>query len=185
MPRRTMAKLFEHFILTIFNVQIGWKTFGNKKLGRPTNAWMWHRMDLFDRYCFSSILGQTNQNFKWIVLFDEDTKPCFRKIIAKYKKIMPNFCPHFVKGKFRHGHKFNKFIDIIKSELPKERKFLMTTRLDCDDACHKDFIDIIQKNFRSKEEFIAPTHGYLFLEEELRFKAYISKRWQYPRFYTI
>jgi hypothetical protein len=173
---------FEHYILTIFNVQIGWRILGLKKIPskKPDDNWMWHRINLFEKYCFPSILKQTNQNFRWIVLFDKDTKPCFKEKIEGYKEKMPNFCPYFIEGKFKHGYKFNKFVDAIE-EFSRKPEFLITTRLDCDDACHRDFIEIIQNNFQEKNEVLAPTDGHLFLEDGDNYKSYISKRWRYPR----
>jgi hypothetical protein len=181
-----MSKSFEHYILTIFNVQIHWRILG---LGRapihlPSSQWMGHRFGLFDKYCFPSILNQVNQNFKWVVLFDKSTKSEFRSRIKDYQNAMPNFIPIFTEGKFKHGHKYNHFKQVLQ-ELTHDPEYLITTRLDCDDALHENFIDIVQKEFNGKNCVLTPDRGYLFLEDkengQYKYKCYESKRWIYPR----
>ena len=63
--------MFRHFIITRFNVRVGKPQ--NDKNGNHTNTdvWLKNRIDLFEKYCLPSIVGQTSKNFIWLVLFDK------------------------------------------------------------------------------------------------------------------
>lgn len=56
-----MLPNYTHLIVTRFNLQL-WD--GAKPLDV---AWLAHRFELFEQYCYPSVVGQTEQNFKWFV----------------------------------------------------------------------------------------------------------------------
>lgn len=141
--------MFEHIILTRFNLQ--WIA------DEPPNiGWLRHRFQLFDRFCYPSVYGQTNQNFKWLVFFDEHTPSEFRERIEVYAK-WENFIPVYLA-------RFD--LRLVRERLTAflgDSSHLITTRLDNDDAICKDFIDTVQINFQHQDfEFINFTCGYVW-----------------------
>lgn len=96
---------------------------------------------MFEKFCLPSILGQTNKEFEWIVLFDTETPESYKQKIEGYRSICPQFVPLFVKpeqGKY--------FCQIFKNEVSKRMtsEFILTTYLDNDDALSKDFVEDLQ-----------------------------------------
>jgi hypothetical protein len=73
---------FNHFILTRFNVKV---SFAEPGAGLEP-AWLLHRFELFDHFCYPSVRGQSNLNFKWLVLFDSNTPDSFKEKIAAYAR---------------------------------------------------------------------------------------------------
>ena len=127
---------FEHFLLTKFNK--GLYTQSNKTKGdrKARDEWMVHRIRLFEKYCLPSIKNQVNQDFKWMVLFDGKTPKEFQRKIQEYAQYR-NFLPVFDGWFDQH----------IKKLLKPETQYLITTRIDNDDAFHKNAIKKIQLHF--------------------------------------
>ncbi len=81
---------FKHFIITRFNIPL-WRT----QEKDPVNnlSYLNYRMDLFEAFCFPSLVQQTNQNFLWLCLFDIHTpaevQARIQKLQMKYKKFIP------------------------------------------------------------------------------------------------
>ena len=87
--------LFEHFIVTRFNLPLFKAKVEGKVVGNLDETWLAGRFDLFERYCLPSVKGQTCQDFRWIVLFDAATPEHFKKRIqtlkAEYDRLIPCF----------------------------------------------------------------------------------------------
>lgn len=165
MNKKTEKKeKIEYFILTHFNVHLGW----SKCLPRPNsirpvltevpgNDWFLHRLDLFNKYCYPSIVGQTNQNFKWMIIFDE--KHTNKKLLRKYDRIIPIFINDENYNKFRM---YQCFSNEIKKRLDPKTKWLITTRLDCDDALCRDYVQVIMNNFTPEDRLLNPVNGVIY-----------------------
>ena len=71
--------MFQHFVITRFNLRDPAleKANGNKPL--LDDKWMEDRLELFENYCLSSIKSQSELNFTWLVFFDISTPEVFRK----------------------------------------------------------------------------------------------------------
>lgn len=127
---------FKHVIITRFNVNIHQSDYPF----RLTGTWLMERLDFFRQFCFPSVSEQRNQNFTWLVLFDEKTPERFRRLIQAFGNY-PNFAPMFC-GDF-------------SSIMPQVRQYLvqacqgfeycLTTRLDNDDAISRDFVGILHE----------------------------------------
>ena len=137
-----------HLVLTRFNVR--WI------VGPHDTEWLAHRFDLFDRYCLPSMQGQTNQGFRWLVFFDEDTPEPFRSRIDAYTD-WPAFTPVFI------GPPSSQvYDDAITAHLDGAGR-LVTTRLDNDDALARDVVDRIQCAVRpGPREFLNLPVGYVW-----------------------
>ena len=67
------------FVITRFNLRL----WSKDKHNRPTlsKEWLEQRFDLFEKYCYTSVMHQSSQNFLWVCLFDEDaTLPYLNKV---------------------------------------------------------------------------------------------------------
>ncbi len=146
-----MKHNFNHFIITRFNLkssQSNWKTDKNNSV-TLSDEWLEHRINLFKTYCLPSIISQTNKNFIWLIYFDSDTPEKYKKIIelllGTYKSfILPKYVSSY--DKF-----LTSYTQDILNLLHPEKEFVITTRIDNDDVLHKNYIDIVQKQFANQE----------------------------------
>ena len=90
--------MFQHFILTRFNLRKkGWdETKSQSKV--LTDSWMENRLKLFEQYCYSSIKSQTVKNFEWLVFFDTNTPEIYREKINELASKFSNFIPIYTDG---------------------------------------------------------------------------------------
>lgn len=147
---------FEHFIMTHFNVKFKWSKKGRQPSSQkpPDKEWMKHRVELFDKFCYPSIINQTNKNFKWLIFFDEDATD--KKLFNKYDKCIKIFLKDYNIWSYKIASKE------IKKLLHKNTEWILTTRFDCDDAFNKNHVDIIQKRFSEREMLLNPTLGITY-----------------------
>jgi hypothetical protein len=146
-------RVFDHFILTRFNLRIAYAD------GHPglQASWLEHRFDWFDRFCFPSVCSQSNQDFKWVVYFDSETPGEFASRIEDYRRF-PAFRPVFI-----DGYSESAIRDSISELRTPGCDYLITTRLDNDDAIHKDFVRGIQEGFQHQAfEIVSFPRGYVW-----------------------
>lgn len=126
---------FHHFIITRFNVNIYEIDFPK----RLEDTWLSQRFELFQKYCFPTVQAQSNQNFTWLVLFDEQTPDRYKTFIniyAKYKNFVPVYCGTF-----------DTIMDTARArmkEIAPDVEWFVSTRLDNDDALSTGFIQCVQ-----------------------------------------
>jgi hypothetical protein len=139
---------FKHYLITRFNVPF--KDYLNDKNGGivRSNEWLQHRFDLFERFCFPSVKAQTNQNFTWLVFFDEATPPNFKEQIHEIGKNCSNFNPIYVDSAEAFKLKLNQYIQNHSGQT----ETLITSRIDNDDAIHQDYIKTIQQIKRKQTD---------------------------------
>lgn len=136
------SKDYAHFVLTVFNVK-----YDPPSEERLQEAWLKHRFKLFSQFTYPSLRAQTCQNFKWIVLFDENTPKAFAKRIESYAE-WKNFIPVY-------QDKYAIPTEAILNNLSGNPKYLITSRIDNDDAFSKDYVRMTQDIFANQ--------GFLFL----------------------
>lgn len=171
----------KHFIATRFNLKnADWKEnkSGNLVL---TDEWLEHRFNLFENYCFPSVVNQSNQNFTWCIFFDIDTPQNFKEKIFTLVKDTSNVIPLFIDGMRDLNVSFKNY---IRENIDNTDLYIITTRIDNDDIIHKDFVDTIQSLYRPADlAVIDLTNGYQVsidvIEPEIRlythpFNAFIS-----------
>lgn len=158
--------MFQHFVITRFNLRK--KEWLETKNNSPvlTNNWMDNRLKLFEDYCFSSLLKQSQQNFIWLVFFDVSTTTIYRYKIEQLKQQFSNFVPIYIDG-------MDAFYPAIKTQIAQmlTSPFVITSRLDNDDSLHQDYIKEVQKHF-FQQQFTAIdfVDGYtLQIEPMVRF----------------
>jgi Putative rhamnosyl transferase len=156
-----MAK-FEHLILTKFNT----KSFENSQKGCDPE-WLAVRFKLFDEFCYPSVFAQVNQNFKWLVYFDEGTPAVFKEKIEKYTE-WKNFIPIFVDSVLPYGEFPEKIRRITSQYIANDCDYLITTWLDNDDIIHVDYINMVQDHFNAQDsETINFLLGYQLCDGKL------------------
>lgn len=125
---------FTHILLTRFNVQL----FAGRP--RPTDDWLRNRLVLFRRYCVASVVSQSTRQFRWLVFLDEDSPPWFREEMHRLSDEV-GIETVYVEGIFASE---------IVARAVQERAdtpYVITTRLDNDDAVAVDFLETIQRQF--------------------------------------
>lgn len=195
-------KNFQHFILTRFNIPFIRESnidflFDDKYLSE--------RFSIFLKYCYPSIVNQSNQNFLWLVFFDDRTPQKYKKIneglaikYPRYKPIYINFSD-LLFDKNINNYYFNilnKSIynlsyseTITKVLLPNyitkyigkylsvDTEYIITTRIDNDDAFHKDMIKNVQNVYidKQQEKIISFDIGLQYVNA-----TYILQTYLYP-----
>lgn len=124
--------MLHHVILTRFNLA----TPGREESIRNRPGWLSRRFELFEKHCLPSIQAQTNQDFTWIIYFDEDTPPEFKARIDQLTEQFP-FVP-FYTGLFPSDGWHNSVKEVLQAR-GIAPEWLLTTRLDNDDALANDY----------------------------------------------
>ena len=157
--------MFDHIILTKFNLRSPnpdprWTKIGTDEKGLPDDAWMDHRFDLFERFCYPSVMGQTCQEFTWIVLMDPDTGLQYRTRMARL---------------MRYGNLVAAYLKHERTiAAGAQNEHLMMTRLDNDDALHEDFVKRLHAEFRGQEyQFLHFSNGLCW--DDVRRLLYVRK----------
>jgi hypothetical protein len=160
-----MTKI-QHFLLTRFNVKVN---YDSARTGLdPT--WLSHRFDLFERFCYPSVYAQTNSDFRWLVYFDSETPQVFKQKIDRCAE-WENFIPIYLETEFSDQINQEKISTLIH----KKTEYLITTRIDNDDAVSKNFIQSIRDNFEEREfEFISFVNGYVLDSGKLYSFKYVN-----------
>jgi hypothetical protein len=152
-------KPFRHFLITHFNISRGDAKLNADNVpidrdGQPvrTAEWLEHRFMLFERYCLPSILGQTNQDFIWFIRYDPDAAGDCGGRLARY-------------AAYRNLRPIAKiwYATAIQREISPDTECVVTTRIDTDDAFHREVMADIQRNVRpGMTEFINFQNGYVY-----------------------
>lgn len=131
---------------------------------RTDDEWLEHRCQLFERFTLPSVQSQTTRNFVWLVFVDSETPERFKERIYQYRW-QGKFQQVPVKGDFTHEVR----VDAVKSYLANGHHYLLTTRLDNDDAVCRRFVERVQEKFTAngQTEFLNFTHGYILQERSL------------------
>lgn len=150
--------IMQHFILTRFNLCL-WRK-DKRGVQTQTEGWLKKRCELFERYTLPSVCGQTCQDFKWIILFDEESPAWLRERVERWRKECQALIPVGVKRmddeKMQEAAKrlgatrsVNGYVHLIFSNAiakhVKENQRIITTYLDNDDALHRDFVAKLQQ----------------------------------------
>lgn len=124
-----------HFLVTRFNVR---ETSTDRRA--LDIEWLSARFELFERFCFPTVRAQTDQNFRWLVLFDAETPAPIRTRIegcARWPNLTPVFIPPGVEGAARKA---------VEGHLRGIPDVLLTTRLDNDDGICRTFVQEIHQH---------------------------------------
>jgi hypothetical protein len=158
---------FTHFIITQFNLR-NFQLSDNASYEKWI-SWTRNRTDLFMKFCLPSVINQTCKDFKWLLFFDSETPAEFdefSKSLETYDFI--NVCHSDGIDDFNTGY-FRE----IKKRLPENAGWIITTRIDNDDALHRDAVKIIHQNFTEKHKYlISLASGYILNTADNRMSHY-------------
>ncbi|MEL6124767.1 MAG: glycosyltransferase [Pseudomonadota bacterium] len=151
---------FVHVIQTRFNLA----TPGRESDLRNRPGWLEERFALFERYCLPSVAGQTHRDFHWIIYFDKDTPQDFKARIEDLRHRGP-FIPYYT-GLFPASG----WPRSIRETISEPADWLLTTRLDNDDALALDYVGRLHSAIRQGElarQAYNFTTGYVMSETAL------------------
>lgn len=147
-----------HFILTRFNIRLWQKDkYGVQTL---TEEWLKSRCDLFETYTLPSVAAQTCHDFKWLILFDDESPSWLRDRVGEWCARLPQLVPIWVKreGGYKMQDTFQRmgkslgvveysqllFCNAIAQHVKMDTR-VITSYLDNDDALNKDFVAVLQQ----------------------------------------
>lgn len=162
--------MLHHFILTRFNIRL----FRHDKHGRSIEpkSWFEERLNLFEAYTLPSVIGQTCQNFTWILLVDSETPAAYRERMMDYRRR----CPQITFIAVKDGRKFPLVFQEVVNKLLKEKgaedgDLCLTTYFDNDDCLNRDYVrdihDRLQEGNRFQQEdgFLVYDYGIQYFTE--------------------
>ncbi len=127
------SSLYRHVILTPFSIPVP-----RYAHIRAQPGWLEHRFELFEQYTLASMATQDTDNFVWIVYFDEATPEPFRERIEACRKLY-DFIPFYT-----HCFDAPGWRESVIKVLKDPAEWLLTTRLDSDDAFASDHMRNLQ-----------------------------------------
>lgn len=139
-----MNNRFTHLVLTRFNTAVGYAP-SSKRLD---SGWLRTRLDLFERYCLPSMAAQRNAIFQWIVFCDAKSPDWFREKMVSFEPLVKTM---YVDGWLTDERIAGSLAAADMVSTP----YLITTRLDNDDALASGHLAIVQSEFRHQDrEFL-------------------------------
>lgn len=170
---------YKHYVITRFNLfdRAGYDVSSYEYIN--SDKYLDLRFQLFDTYCFPSVSKQTNTNFTWLILFNDKLPERWRIKMQKYIDIFPNLEIRYLSEIFENKWK-NLLSNLIKKELEICKinpEFIITTRIDNDDAFNLSYIDEIQNYYlkNQQESIINFSNGLQFVPEYRVLKNHRNK----------
>lgn len=147
-------KPFIHIITTRFNVPTkGWEKTKNGAI-TLSKEWMEHRFKIFEELVFPTYENQTNKNFVWLVLFDENTDKHYLKRIENLQKRFSLFQPLFVK---EFSEVLPKIKNFIENNYTNNFHYIISSDIDNDDLLSIHYVETVQKNFNPIDDYVIDT----------------------------
>jgi hypothetical protein len=139
---------FDHLIVTRYNVPISW---GRRGQLHVDEDWLGERQRLFDRYCLPSVVSaeRLTPSVTWVLLCAVDSPASLRAYMAHVVQLHPWVVPLYVEENFRMG---DIVVESFKRRTKEPCRFLLTTRLDSDDAIARNFVKDLQQAARRSLE---------------------------------
>ena len=136
-----------HFIITRFNLRGNEDTPSSAKM--IDEAYLAQRLELFERFCLPTVRSQTEQDFKWLVLFADETPEPVKARVAAYAAAWPNLVPLYLpRGTGSVGPL------VVRPYLDAGPQTLITTRLDNDDGLARDYVAKVQRQALTGERLV-------------------------------
>lgn len=148
---------FTHLILTRFNTAVG---FAPSAKGLD-EAWLKERLQLFERYCLPSVAAQRGATFHWLVFCDAASPEWFKEKMSSYGALVSTF--------YINGPATDEVIakSVARTGLASQ-PYLITTRLDNDDAIGSDHLRLVQREFKQQDrEFLVFPFGLQLYRDRL------------------
>jgi hypothetical protein len=117
------------------------------------------------------VINQNNKNFTWLICLDTETDPHIIEILNSIKRNHRNIKLLLING-------YRNFLPVLKKHIAEslsDTPYIITSRLDNDDAIRYDYIDRIQNNFNKQEKCLIDFPNGLCLEIEPNFRLSYRK----------
>ena len=157
-----------HYLITRFN--LGYE----KHVSSDFIRWHKERLKLFEAFCLRSVNGQNNKAFEWLIFIDSNSPRFFKDNLLGLTKasevsiqIVESDCG-FDFGDYLKS--FFKGIDRLGLD------FVITTRLDSDDAVAYNFIDLIQSRFLPEHNSALNFENGIFYNIKMKVYARVRHR---------
>lgn len=142
-----------HALLTRFNVRRG----ATPDPRVISSGWLNDRLAIFTSVTVPSVVGQVHPPDAWLVFLDEqtptDTRAALQKLVAQLPLLQLVYC-----GVFNTTVAAGALARVV----PPGRDWLLTTRLDNDDALHPALLQTVQRLAASRQRmFINPQRGLI------------------------
>jgi hypothetical protein len=152
-----MREEFTHIVLTRFNTAVGY----SPSAKRLDSEWLTGRLKLFRDYCLPSMQGQRGASFHWLIFLDAASPAWFKREIEFLKPLVE---PVYVDGSLTDEVMAEKVAATGFVTTP----YLVTTRLDNDDALAIDHLANVQSAFQRQErEFLVFPFGLQSFRDQL------------------
>jgi len=150
-----------HFIITRFNLRGMEDNASSAKM--IDEGYLAQRLELFERFCLPTIRSQTEQDFKWLVLFADETPAPVKARVAAYGADWANFVPVYLpRGTGSVGPL------VVGPYLDGSPQTLVTTRLDNDDGLARDYIAKVRRHTVGNERLVLQfPMGYVWHDERI------------------
>ncbi|HUR30803.1 MAG TPA: glycosyltransferase [Saprospiraceae bacterium] len=143
-----MSGKFTHYLITRYNVPIPGFQMDRSGVTTRDEKWLQHRFELFQKFCLPSVIHQSNKDFQWLIYVDRETPEKYYIQIKEVIHHQPNIQLYQVSDHKECLLHIDQFL--TQSITP----FVITSRLDNDDALGLQFIQTVQKNFIEKDKVI-------------------------------
>lgn len=155
-----MNSPFLHFLITRFNVRLNFLGANGRDpdVFRNDKAWLHDRIDLFETFCVPSVCAQLCPSFVWLILIDGTTPNSVVKRLSDCLRCLP--CRwELIKTKEHFLESVRDYLDAQCAAV----QYILTSRVDSDDAIDQKFISTIQEQFDGQEfAFFSFPNGYTF-----------------------
>lgn len=157
-------RLFDHYLITRFNLAVGFRPGVNLD-----PAWLQHRFELFERYCLPSVAGQLDEDFTWLLLLDERTPRPFRRRLA----VLASACRQARTLYLAPEARMRPAVVAAMRDRGDPPAFLMTSRMDNDDAIHLRYVQRLHELFdRQALQFVDFSNGYTYRLRDRSLRRY-------------
>lgn len=119
---------YRHVFFTRFNLPI--ELSGKTSTKVLEDDWLSQRIQLFGRYCYPGVARQSCSEFTWFVLFHPETPNWVFQSMMDFEKA------HCIRAKDTSTETLVRIVE----EHVQPSEWLLSTRLDNDDAIHRDFV---------------------------------------------
>jgi len=158
---------FKHFLIVPFNAS-------NKD-----SDWLNHRLQYFRAFTKPSILTQTSTNFTPIFLIDPETPENIQTELTNMGGLLYRTESMWAAQRDSEDEKDSEFSSFVREQCDQSH-WVVTSRVDSDDAIAKNFIEVTQNLVREEEEFIIYPNGIMWAH-----KQYFEKDTKSPPFGTL
>ena len=140
-----MMGKFTHYLITRFNIVEKTRVWDKNQQPILDADWLYHRLDLFTRFCVPTVSGQSEKSFKWLIYLDAASDAGLINTIKQLTAELSNtiLC---------YAEDMTGFLKDVDQRLRNSpTSFVISSRVDNDDGLGRDYISTIQKYFKEQD----------------------------------